>query len=81
MSNNKPLFLRIEEAKVELASAINRQRSENSIPFYILEMILKDLYGQVVNGKNAELEAVRKEYEAMKERANDDGLGTREEIN
>lgn len=67
MSNNKPLFLRIEEAKVELASAINRQRSENSIPFYILEMILKDLYGQVVNGKNAELEAVRKEYEATKE--------------
>lgn len=67
MSNNKPLFLRIEEAKVELASAINRQRSENGIPFYILEMILKDLYGQVVDGKNAEVEAVRKEYESAKE--------------
>ena len=67
MSNNKPLFLRIEEAKVELASAINRQRSENGIPFYILEMILKDLYGQVVDGKNAEVAAVRKEYEATKE--------------
>lgn len=67
MSNNKPLFLRIEEAKVELASAINRQRNENGIPFYILEMILKDLYGQVVDGKNAEVDAVRKEYEATKE--------------
>ena len=67
MSNNKPLFLRIEEAKVELASAINRQRNVNGIPFYILEMILKDLYGQVVDGKNAEVDAVRKEYEATKE--------------
>ena len=64
MNNDKPIFLRMEEAKTELASVINRQRKENGLPFYFLEMILKDLYQQVANGKNAELEAVKKDYAA-----------------
>lgn len=63
MIKEKPLCLRIEEAKTEIASVINRQRGENGIPFYLLEPIVKDLYTQVVNGKNAEIEAVRKDYE------------------
>lgn len=78
--NNKPLFLRMDEAKVELAEAINRQRNEKGIPFYLLEMILKDLYKQVVDGKNNEVNALRIEYE-KKEGETDDGLGTRKEAN
>ena len=63
MNKEKPLCLRIEEAKTEIASVINQQRSEKGIPFYLLEPIIKDLYAQVVNGKNAEIEAIRRDYE------------------
>ena len=81
MSNNKPLCLRIEEAKKEISEVINRQRSENGIPFYILELIVKDLYMQVENGKNAEIMVIAKDHLNIKKGADEDGLGTREEIN
>lgn len=61
---DKPLCLRIEDAKSEIAAVINRHRTEGGLPCFILEPILKDFYTQVANGKAAEIEAVKRDYEA-----------------
>lgn len=60
----KPLCLRIEDAKSEIAAVINRHRSEGGLPCFILEPILKDFYTQIANGKAAEIELVKRDYEA-----------------
>ena len=60
----KPLCLRMEDAKNEIAAVINRHRVECGLPCFILEPIIKDLYSQIANGKAAELELVRRDYEA-----------------
>lgn len=70
--NDKPLCLRIEDAKSEIAAVINRHRTECGLPCFILEPILKDFHTQVAHGKAAEIEAVKREYEATKK---DDGEG------
>jgi hypothetical protein len=59
----KPLCLRLEDAKAEIAAVINRHKTENELPYYLLEPILKDIYIQVANGKEAEVEFVRSNYE------------------
>ena len=70
MSNKeKPLCLRMEEAKREISEVVNKQRSENGIPFYILEPIVKDIYSQVVNGKNTEIAVIKRDYEKGNEGA------------
>lgn len=61
---NKPLCLRIEDAKIELAAVVNRLRAECGLPCFILEPIVKDLYSQILRGKASEIEAVKREYEA-----------------
>lgn len=60
----KPLCLRIEDAKSEIAAVINRHRTEGGLPCFILEPILKDFYTQIANGKAAEIELVKRDYEA-----------------
>lgn len=70
MSNKeKPLCLRMEKAKREISEVINKQRIENGIPFYILEPIVKDIYSQVVNGKNTEIAVITRDYEKDNEGA------------
>lgn len=66
MENTKPIILHLEDAKAEIAEAINKQ-VEKGIPFFLLEPILKEYYTQVLNRKNAEVENARKNYEATKE--------------
>ena len=61
---NKPLCLRIEDAQIELAAVVNRLRAECGLPYFILEPIVKDLYSQILRGKAAEIEAVKRDYEA-----------------
>ena len=58
----KPLCLRLEDAKAEIAAVINRHKTEHGLPCFLLEMILKDFYMQVAEGKNAELAFAEKEY-------------------
>ena len=60
---NKPLCLRLEDAEAEIVAVINRQLTENDIPCFLLEPILRKSYMQVVEGKNAEVELVRRNYE------------------
>lgn len=64
--NGKPLCLRIEDARSDIAAVINRHRAEG-LPCFILEPILKDFYTQIASGKAAELEMVRRDYEAKTE--------------
>jgi len=59
----------MEEAKREISEVINKQRIENGIPFYILEPIVKDIYSQVVNGKNTEIAVITRDYEKGNEGA------------
>lgn len=61
--NQKPLCLRIEDAKKEIAEVINRHKNECGLPFFILELIVKDLYTQVLDGKKIETEVMRQNYE------------------
>lgn len=68
----KPLCLRIEDAKSEIAAVINRHRTEGGLPCFILEPILKDFYTQIANGKVAEIEAVKREYETTKKKEKKD---------
>ena len=63
----KPLCLRLEDAENELAAVIERHKKENEIPCFLLEPILRKLYIQIANGKEAEIEFVRKNYEIKKE--------------
>lgn len=58
----KPLCLRLEDAEIELEAVINRHKTENELPCFLLEPILRKLYMQVANGKDAEVEYVRQNY-------------------
>jgi hypothetical protein len=59
----KPLCLRLEDAEAEIAEVINRHLTENDLPCFLLEPILQKHYMQVADGKNAEIELVRRNYE------------------
>lgn len=59
----KPLCLRLEDAEREIAEVINRHKTENELPCFLLEPILQKFYMQVSNGKAAEIEFVRCNYE------------------
>lgn len=59
----KPLCLRLEDAEAEIAEVINRHLTENDLPCFLLEPILRKHYMQVADGKNAEIELVRRNYE------------------
>ena len=62
----KSLILHLEDAKVEIAEAINKQ-VEKGIPFSLLEPIVKEYYAQIVERKNTEVERARKAYEESTE--------------
>ena len=55
----KPLNLRIEEIKNNMANVINNAK----LPAYILKPVIKDFYIQLENLEKAELIQAQKEYE------------------
>lgn len=55
----KPLNLRIEEVKKQIAEIINNAK----LPAYILKPIVKDFYMQLQNLEQQELVQAQKEYE------------------
>ena len=57
----KPLCLKIEDAKAEMIEVVNRHISDG-VPAFLLEPILKDIYFQIVDRKNAELEVARRAW-------------------
>jgi hypothetical protein len=64
----KSLILTIEEAKEDLVKAINEIKSKHSLPMYLLEIILGNIYNQVSALKQQELELAKQEYEKSKEK-------------
>lgn len=67
----KPLCLRLEEATTEIAAVINKHKKEHGLPCFLLEPILRDFYLQVAEGKKAEVELTRREYEKALEGSED----------
>lgn len=56
---NKPANLLVEETKENIVKIIN----ESGLPPFLVEPIIKDLYNQVNNLKQQELEQSKKQYE------------------
>ena len=59
-NENKPLILALENAREEIIESINKISNENCLSYYFLEIILKDIYNEVVDRKLIELEQVKK---------------------
>lgn len=57
----KPICLQLEDAKTELINVIDKYRKEG-VPCFLLEPIMKDLYGQVAKVKGDEMKAVKLDY-------------------
>lgn len=65
---NKPLNLRVEEAKEEIVQTIN----STGLPFFLVEPIVKDIYNEIVILKQNELQRSRSEYDkGLKEEKNE----------
>ena len=62
----KPLCLRMEDAKKDIEAVINHHIGECGLPCYILEPIMREYYTLVANRKAAEVELMRKEYKKEK---------------
>ena len=63
----KPLNLRIEEIRNEIASTINGAK----LPAYILKPVIKDFYNQLENLERQELIQAQKDYEDSLKRKED----------
>lgn len=55
----KPIDLKTEELKQNLLNVIN----ESKLPVFIVELILKDIYNEVLFLKNNELMTSKEKYE------------------
>lgn len=65
----KPLNLRIEEVRNQIANTIN----EANLPAYILKPIVKDFYTQLQNLEQQELIQAEKEYQkSLKKQKNEE---------
>lgn len=62
---NKPLDLQIEETKERILIAIN----ESKMPACLIELIVKDIYNEIVIIKNNELQKSKEQYEKSLEDA------------
>ena len=58
----KPIQLKIEDIKNNIIQFINKECSDNKLDYYFLESILKDIYQEVVNEKNKELQELQTQY-------------------
>ena len=65
----KPFILEIEEVKAEIIQAINNAINVRGIPFYILDLILSDAYGQVKDAAKAELMQAQAQMKALEQKA------------
>lgn len=60
--NNKPIQLRIEEARKEVVSSINEIAQKQDLDFYFLHSIIKELFVELNNNKDMELVQLENEY-------------------
>lgn len=64
---NKPIDLELEEARVEYVDAINKITEKHRMSMYFLEMIFRDIYDQIIKGKEQELINHREAWELAKQ--------------
>lgn len=62
---NKPLDLQIEETKERILAAINGSK----LPACLIELIVKDIYSEIILIKNNELQKSKEQYEKSLEDA------------
>ncbi len=55
----KPIELKTEELKKDLIETINK----SNIPFFILDLILKDLHSEIHMAYESQLVTIKKSYE------------------
>lgn len=58
----KPIQLRIEDVKKNIINFVNDICNKNSIDYYFLEIILKDIYQETLKLKENELKEVEETY-------------------
>lgn len=62
---NKPLDLQIEETKERILAAIN----DSKMPACLIELIVKDIYSEIILIKNNELQKSKEQYKKSLEDA------------
>lgn len=60
---DKPIQLIIEDSKNNIVNFINKECSDNKIDYVFLEIILKDVYQEILSNKEKELQEIRQKYE------------------
>ena len=58
----KPLTVALEDAKLELIQAINEISNKNGLTFFFLELIVGDIYKEIVEKKTQEATEARLKY-------------------
>ena len=58
----KPLTVALEDAKNQLVNAINEISKENGLSFFFLELIVGDIYKEIVQMKQKEALEAREKY-------------------
>lgn len=61
----KPINLAFDEAKQKLINAINESYSELQVPYFLIEIILKELHEEIVNATQQEKQSAKNQYEKM----------------
>ena len=74
---NKPLVLRLREAKESIVAAVNAAIKEQELPCYLLEPIIAELHTQVSNTASREYEIAKQQVSetATEAGGDDDGQG------
>lgn len=65
---DKPIQIRIEEAKQEIVDSINNIINEKQLDYYFLHSIMKDIYNEISTNKDAEIAQLQmQQYEENQE--------------
>lgn len=68
---DKPLDLQIEEAKERILAAINGSK----LPACLIELVIKDIYNEIIFIKKSELEKSKQRYkEALEDTKNTENI-------
>ena len=63
----KPFILEVDEAKNEIIQVINNAIQVHKLPFYVLDMILSDISGQIREGAKNELAVANQQMVEQKD--------------
>jgi hypothetical protein len=71
----KPLVIRIREAKNKIIAAVNSAVEEQNLPYYLIEPIIAEMHGQITSMAAQEYEQAKHQL-AAEEAAGDDDSGS-----